>query len=297
MTQATEPTPVSAPHSFIVTTADGYPLVAQHYRATGTLRGYIVIAGAIGVPQHFYRKFAEYTRGRGYDVFTFDYRGIGRSKPKSLRGFEMDFRDWGRRDLAAVVDGAANDAELLDVPVYVVAHSFGGHAFGMLPNHHRVRACFSYGTGAGWHGWMPGLEQIKVLALWNVVGPVLTMWKRYLAWSLLGMGEDLPLGVYRQWRRWCRFPHFCLDDPEVGVQMRRWFGNVRTEMLAAAATDDRWAPPRSRDAILTGYRNANIRKLNYQTSQMNVGALGHMGFFRSRASALWPAAIDWLASV
>ncbi|WNQ02454.1 hypothetical protein ROJ25_06300, partial [Pseudomonas aeruginosa] len=25
-----------------------------------------------------------------------------------------------------------------------------------------------------------------------------------MAWSLLGMGDDLPLGVYRDWKRWCR---------------------------------------------------------------------------------------------
>jgi predicted alpha/beta hydrolase len=34
--------------------------------------------------------------------------------------------------------------------------------------------------------------------MWRVIGPLMTRYKGYLAWSKLGMGEDLPLGVYRQ---------------------------------------------------------------------------------------------------
>ena len=37
--------------------------------------------------------------------------------------------------------------------------------------------------------------------MWRVIGPLMTRYKGYLAWSKLGMGEDLPLGVYRQWKR------------------------------------------------------------------------------------------------
>lgn len=284
------------PEPETITAADGYELAADRFHVNGQLRGFIVIAGAVGVPQRFYHRFAEYARLRGYVVLTFDYRGIGRSAPESLDGFHMDFRDWGSLDLAAVVEHAAQESEWHGVPLYVVAHSFGGHAFGMLPNHERVRACYLYGTGAGWHGYMPRTEQLKVLALWNVVGPTLAWWKRYLAWSLIGMGEDLPLNVYRQWRRWCRYPHYFFDDPEIGEEMRAMYARVRTTLFAAAATDDLWSPPRSRDAFLEGYRNAAVRMLNYHPSRMRIGSLGHMGFFRQRAASLWPGAIDLLES-
>ena len=60
---------------------------------------------------------------------------------------------------------------------------------------------------------MHPLEQLRVLAMWRVVGPAIISWQGYLAWRRLGLGEDLPLGVYRQWRRWCRFPRYFLDDP------------------------------------------------------------------------------------
>jgi predicted alpha/beta hydrolase len=287
----------AATHTHRISAADGYSLAVHRLHTSQSPRGVIVIAGAIGVPQRFYHRFAEFACARGHDVITFDYRGIAASAPPTLRGFRMDFRDWGRLDLAAVIDVASRHAASRGVPVYIVGHSFGGHALGMLPNHDRVRACLTYGTGAGWHGWMPVGERLKVMALWNVVGPMLTSWKSYLPWSMLGMGEDLPLDVYRQWRQWCQYPRFFFDDPEIGAEMRTMFARVRTPILAMSALDDAWSPPRSRDAFLAGYANATLRTQDLDARQLGTGALGHMGYFRSRAAALWPAALDWLESV
>lgn len=128
-----------------------------------------------------------------------------------MRGFQAALLDWGRLDLAAAVSAAADLARHDGVPVYVIAHSFGAHAFGLLPDPARVCACYTFGTGAGWHGWMRPAERARVLALWHVIGPMLTRGKGYLPWSWLGMGEDLPLGVYRQWKRWCRYPGYWFD--------------------------------------------------------------------------------------
>lgn len=280
-----------------IVASDGYVLSADRFIPASHPRGIIVVAPAIGVPQRFYCRFAEFARERGYEVMTFDYRGIARSAPSSLKGFEMDLRDWGRIDLASVIELNADEADRLGIPLYVVAHSFGGQAFGMIPNPERVRALFTYGTGAGWHGWMPKSEQVRVLAMWTFVAPLLARWDKYLSWSKLGMGEDLPLGVYRQWRRWCSFPHYFFDDPSIGTHMRDLFSRVRTTMLAVAATDDRWTTPRSRDAFLIGYENANVSTIDLDPGSTKVGALGHMGYFRQSASPLWPRMFDWFESV
>jgi predicted alpha/beta hydrolase len=182
--------------------ADGFGLTALRYAALGPRQGHLVVAGATGVPQRFYRRFAQHAAAQGLEVLTLDYRGIGLSRPDTLRGFEMDYLDWARLDLAAAVDAVPEDG----LPLFMVGHSYGGHAFGLLPNHERVARFVTFATGAGWHGWMPFAERLRVLAMWRVMGPLLTRWKGYLPWSLLGMGEDLPLPVYRQWRRWCGYP-------------------------------------------------------------------------------------------
>jgi hypothetical protein len=171
--------------------ADGYPIAATLYPAAGDLRAHLIVASATGVPQGYYRRFAEFAAARGFRVLTLDYRGIGLSRPATLKGFKMDYLDWGRLDLAAAVEHM--DASRQDgLPLFMIGHSYGGHALGLLPNQHKIAACYLFATGAGWHGWMPPLERIKVWIMWNIAGPVLTRWKGYLAWSKLGMGEDLP---------------------------------------------------------------------------------------------------------
>lgn len=284
------------PEPLILTAADGYRLSATYYPAAGALRGRIVVAGATGVPQRFYRRFALYSASRGYATWTVDYRGIGQSRPPSLRGFRMDYRDWARLDLAAAVDHAAQQSGTPG-SIFLVGHSYGGHAFGLLPRPDQVAGLYTFATGAGWHGWMPPLERLRVLAMWRLVGPLLTRWKGYLPWSLLGMGEDLPLDVYRQWREWCSHPRYFFEDPALADEVAASFDRVRTPIVAANALDDHWAPPASRDAFMAGYRHAEWRGVDIDPASLGLGPIGHMGYFRSQAEPLWRNALDWFETL
>ncbi|MDM8350821.1 alpha/beta fold hydrolase [Pseudomonas sp. sp1636] len=267
---------------------DGYPLIATRYHAPAPV-AQLLIAGATGVPQGFYRRFAEYAARRGFSTLTLDYRGIGLSKPASLRGFEMDYLDWAHLDLAAAVDQHRH----AERPLFMVGHSFGGHAFGLLPNHAQVQGFYTFGTGAGWHGWMPRAEQLRVLAMWRVIGPLITRAKGYLAWSTLNMGEDLPLGVYTQWKHWCRFPRYFFEDPQLPGLAER-FAQVNTPIVAANALDDLWAPPQSRDAFMAAYTGAPYQARDIDTTT-GLGAIGHMGYFRPAAQPLWDETLDWFS--
>lgn len=270
-----------------LTAADGYAIGATRFDPPGTPRGRLIVAGATAVPQTFYRRFAEYACRRGFTVLTLDYRGIGKSKPGTLRGFEASILDWARLDLAAAVDALAGNG----VPLFMVGHSYGGHALGLLPNHHLISRFYVFGTGSGWHGWMPPLERLRVLAMWHLILPLLTAWKGYTPWGMLGLGADLPRGVYEQWRRWCGFPRYFFDDPEMaGIEDE--YAAVRTPIVAANSTDDLWALPRSRDAFMFAYRNAPVTSVDIDPRQ-GSGSIGHMGYFRQSAQPLWDDVLEW----
>ncbi len=266
---------------------DGYPLSACRYTAAGTARGNLIVAGATGVKQRFYRRFAEYAARRGLNVLTLDYRGIGESAPATLKGFHMSYLDWAYQDLAAAVDLLAE----APLPLYWVGHSFGGHGIGLLPNHDRITACYCLGSGAGWSGWMSRAEALKVRLLWSGVLPPIVWWKGYMAWSLLGMGDDLPLGVYRDWKRWCAFPRYYFDDPGM-AEVAACYGDVRMPCVFATSVDDPWAPPRSRDAFVEGYRNAPLIRRDLQPRPGET--IGHMGYFLESAQPLWEEILEWL---
>jgi len=279
------------PQRIALRTADDYPITGLRYSPSGTVSANVVVAGAVGVPQRFYRRFAEAAVANGFAILTLDYRGIGLSAPQSLKNFHMDYFDWGRFDLAAGVAAMAH----ADVPLYVVGHSFGGHHFGLLPNSRCVNAFYTFGTGSGWHGWMPRLERIRVLALWHLLGPVLTRWMGYLPWSLLRMGEDLPLAFYRRWKHWCAYPDYFLNDPSV-QHIVRGFRRVHAPLMAANSIDDRWALPASRDAFIVAYANAQRETLDIDPSKLGMPVIGHMGYFNRHAIPLWESAFAWLAS-
>jgi predicted alpha/beta hydrolase len=177
----------------------------------------------------------------------------------------------------------------------MVGHSYGGHAFGLLPGHERIERFATFATGAGWHGWMPPAERLRVIFLWRVLGPLVVRAKGYLAWSLLGMGEDLPRDVFYQWRRWCQQPNYFFGDPDL-PWLAEQFAQVRTPIRAINASDDKWAPPASRDAFMAGYRGAPVEAVTIAPSSIGMTEIGHMNYFRPQAVALWRETLDWLTA-
>ena len=266
-----------------ITTQDQYRLTGYHYRSVHHPHvATLIVAGATGVPQAFYRRFAEYMATLGYQVITFDYRGIGQSKPPTLKGFEMSYLDWGRVDLAQVIDHFFDQ----NLPLFVVGHSYGGHALGLLPNYEKITAFYTLGTGAGWSGYMPKVERLKVQLMWNVVFPLMVKKAGYLPWSKLNMGEDLPLNVYQLWRKWCKNPHYCFEDTEYTF-LHEMYAKINIPLYAAVALDDAWALPKSRDVFMSYYKNADLHLIDLAPKSFGLSEIGHMGYFRKNANEIW----------
>jgi predicted alpha/beta hydrolase len=178
--------------------------------------------------------------------------------------------------------------------VWLVGHSLAGHAIGQLPNPNILQAAYVCGGGAGWHGWMPLTERPKVWLLWNVLGPLMTKIYGYAPMSKMGVGEDIPAGVFWDWRKWCRYPHYFFDDPDA-KNITEKFTLVNIPIAAAAATDDRWAPPSSRDAFFQGLSAARVDAIDLSPARLGVKQIGHMGYFRGHVGEkLWPEILGWL---
>ena len=94
--------------------AGGQHIVARIFRPAGARRGAVLIVAAMGVTQAFYAPLAKWLAGEGYLALTFDYRGMGLSRPpehrRSLRGFDVGLLDWAREDCAAMVELALLEA-------------------------------------------------------------------------------------------------------------------------------------------------------------------------------------------
>jgi predicted alpha/beta hydrolase len=288
---------MNQPKSVQFDTADGVTIYGYHFasKSNEPTKGILLLAGATGVPQRFYRAYAEAASERGFDIVTLDYRGIGESAPEDLKGFKMRYLEWAEQDLAAALNYAKASAATFSepAPIFVIGHSFGGHALGLLPNIEYVKGAFVFGVGAGWHGWMPLIEQIKVQIMWHLLGPILVKLKGYMGWSVLGMGEDLPYGVYRDWKRWCSFPHYFFDDPKMS-HLAEVFARCKCDIVALNAVDDKWAQPQSRDAFFKGYSNAKVITKDLIPADVGMTSIDHMGYFKKGATTVWDLSFSWL---
>ena len=77
-----------------LTTRDGFSLSARIFRPKNPNGKLLLINSATGVKQQMYFAFATFMANCGFVALTYDYRGIGESKPPSLKGFESSMRIW-----------------------------------------------------------------------------------------------------------------------------------------------------------------------------------------------------------
>src|SRR6185503_6816847 len=92
-----------APASISIEAADGFRLAADLF-APNDARAAVLIAPAMGVAREFYRPFAGFLAENGLASLVLDYRGIGGSAPKSLRGFKASLHEWAELDLEAALE-------------------------------------------------------------------------------------------------------------------------------------------------------------------------------------------------
>lgn len=267
---------------------DGYRLAGTLYRPRTPNRRAVLLQAAAGVKQDYYAKFAEYLAARGFAALSFDYRGIGRSRPVKLRGFKARMRDWAEKDIGGALDylaRASHGARLIGI-----GHSFGALAFGLVPGNERYVAAMMVGAQSGyWKHWR-GRGRAGMWLVSHVVLPAMSRLCGYLPARVFGQGEDLPAGVAREWAGWCRHPGYIVGALGAQEAYARFTAPIRVVAIA----DDRYAPPAAVEAFLGFYPNAPRTVEKVQPEKLG-GPIGHFGFFRERfKDTLWKEAADWM---
>ncbi len=271
-----------------VTSADGTSIAVRCYASgAGGEKGSVVIGGAMGVKQDFYGPFAQWLASQGYRVFSFDYRGMGDSRPAalgySLRGFEADLFQWAA-DFDAVIAHALQPSA--DAPLYIVGHSLGAQLPGMLAHRDRIKGLVSVAAGSGyWRDNAPPLKRVA-LYFWYVLVPPMTALFGYFPGKRLRKVGDLPRGVIWQWRRWCLHPRYHVGAE--GDAVRAQFEEVRFPLVALSITDDELMTERGTQVLVDCYANAPRRIERVAPADASVARIGHFGLFRDQfQSTLW----------
>jgi predicted alpha/beta hydrolase len=255
-------------------------------------RAAVLLHPATAVTQRYYEAFARYLHGLGFHVLTYDYRGTGRSRPADLRRCTVTMADWIEDDNAAVTRWAA--ARFPGLPLLAVGHSVGGHAIALSSATGMLSAAVLVASHAGVTRTIRGaVERARVWTVMRLLAPILCTVLGYMPGRRIGLGEDLPRTVMRQWRRWTTLPGYFLDDP--ALDARRRMARVRLPLLVLGFDDDPWANARAIDILVQPLVNARLERRPIAPRDVGLPAIGHMGFFRKQcADRAWPLVGEWL---
>ena len=146
---------------------DGYA-ACRHMSPAVPPRRAALINSATAVPRKIYRGFAGYLASQGFAVVTYDYRGIGGSRPGPLRGYNVRMRDWAALDVAAAIDHMR--AVRPNLPLTAIGHSFGGQALGLAPNNSEISRALFVAAQAGYWRLFHSPEKYRVYAMLRLIG-------------------------------------------------------------------------------------------------------------------------------
>lgn len=274
----------------VIKALDGWPLEATLFRGDAPRMAVLVSAGT-GFPRGFYARFARWMAERGCVVLTYDYRGIGGSRPEDLAAMEMDYPDWGRLDMPAALKALKKAAPGL--PIFHVGHSVGGHFVGFMPNQAEIGRHAFVSVGTGWWGGHHRTYNPIELFFWFGFGPHHLRRHGYVRAGRLWRGTDLPRGVFETWKRWCLKPSYFLDELKSGALEPQEFDAVRAPIRSWIFPDDPIATPGTGAALLKAYPNAPSEVVVRDGPDYGVRRVGHEGAFRKGLEPLWQEILDW----
>jgi predicted alpha/beta hydrolase len=276
---------------------DGYRLGGTIYRPRGRENNEIAVfinCGG-GVPARFYRRFARFLAEVGIPVLTYDYRGIGRSKPRRLRGFAASAEDWSEYDCGGAIKCLRNRfprAELVGM-----AHSVGALLLGGAPNANELSRFVLIGAHTGYYGDYQRRYRFPMAVLWHGVMPALTRVLGYFPASWLRLGDDIPRGVALQWagRRTPDLATAVAGDRARARRALERCGKLRGNALAVSFSDDAFATDAGIRRLLSFFPQVRAERLEIRPCDVGLPSIGHFGFFREGARrSLWPAILAYL---
>lgn len=255
------------------------------YSASSSAKGHVVIAPAMGVTQAFYQPLAHWLSQQGFNVTTFDYRGIGESQQKPLRQYNLDILQWAKQDCSAALAQVLEQNTAL--PVYWLGHSLGGQIFPLIAQIEKVTKVITLASGTGyWKHNAPALRR-QAPMFWYVIVPVLTRMFGYFPGAKLGMVGNLPKSVMLQWRRWCLHPEYCVGVES--AEIRRLFTQLHLPLVSISFSDDEMLSQQNMQDLHALFGSTRKQLKNYSPQQFGVKRIGHLGFFREQfKQTLWP---------
>lgn len=292
------------PIKLTLSASDNYPLHAQLWvhddsQDKPKIAPIVIINPATSVQSRYYQRFADFLYANDFNVITYDYRGIGGSRPQHLRGFDAHWLDWGTKDFEGVLRFAVQ--RFPNHPVQVVAHSAGGFLIGFAESNAMIQRVFTMGSQFAYWKDYARHKRFAMLVRWHIVMPTLTAIFGYFPGKRLGWLEDTPRGVVEDWV--ASYPRLedtyktgrrALSEKE-RARLVESFSRMTGDTLALSISDDEFGTIPAIERLLSYFKNSRSTHLQIEPAALGHKEIGHFAFFNARFEhSLWRIPLVWL---
>lgn len=274
----------------ICTTPGGVSITAHLFLPRKSNLKLLLINSATGVKQQLYFSFASYFSDRGFTVLTYDYRGIGLSKPQNMKGFNASMRGWGSEDYPMLTDYIKKHYP--EYRKYCLGHSVGALILGMNKDSEMFDEFVFVGSQNAFVGNLKPGTKIQAYLGFGIVQPVTTGLLGYFPAHWFGLGESLPKNCAFDWRT------LILNRKSTNrllEQTADYSKNLTQKVLVIRADDDGWLTEKGVKSLLQDtYPNLKPVYRLIKASESEKGEIGHVNFFRSYNKKLWDIILNEL---
>jgi len=267
----------------ILQTNDETVITANIFKPEKDNNKVLLINSATGVKQQIYFSFAQFFASQGFTVITYDYRGIGLSKPQKMKNFEASMRIWGNQDYKALTQFIINNFP--DHQKFCIGHSVGALILGMNKDSEIFDEFFFVGTQNAFIGHLKWRTKIEAMLGFGIVQPLFTELFGYFPAHWFGLGESLPKNCAYDWRI------LILNRKSTNkllLKMDDFSKDLKQKVFVIQAEDDVWLTEKGVKSLLNDtYPNLKPTYRLIKTSESEKGEIGHINFFRSYNKNLW----------
>ncbi|WP_292010187.1 alpha/beta fold hydrolase [Chryseobacterium sp.] len=250
----------------------------------------LLINSATGVKQQIYFSFAQYLSEKGYTVITYDYRGIGLSKPSKMKNFKASMRIWGSEDYKTLTDYIKR--KFPDYHKYCLGHSVGALILGMNPDSDIFEEFVFVGTQNAFVGHLKWRTKVEAYLGFGVAQPLTTQLLGYFPAHWFGLGESLPKNCAYDWRT------LILNKKSTNRLLEKiddYSKDLNQKVFVIRAEDDGWLTDKGVKSLLGDtYPNLKPTYRLVKTNESEKGEIGHVNFFRSYNKKLWDIILNEL---
>jgi predicted alpha/beta hydrolase len=109
----------------------------------------------------------------------------------------------------------------------------------------------------------------------------------------IGLGLDLPKGVFLEWAKWVTSDRYFFDDHRLRALSN--FPRYRGALRALSFSDDPWATEAAVEMLCAGFTSIRPDLHVINPAEARASKIGHFGFFRpEHRDTLWRGAAEWL---